>query len=246
MVITFAHLSDLHIDLGERATDRARRLIDAVRPMAGLDAVLVTGDIADHGTPQEYAVVRDLLARFEVPVLTLPGNHDVREHFGPALLARPSPKHELNQAIAVGDTDFLLCDSTIPGQSGGELSGPTLEWLKSALADRDPDRRALIAFHHPPAVLHIPGVDRIRQIGEMRLAGIVSAHPEVAALLCGHAHTGFVTTFAGRPLVGAPGCVSTSRLPVEQRGSYELDSPPGYALHVLDDDGRLVTHFRAL
>jgi 3',5'-cyclic-AMP phosphodiesterase len=240
--MTFGHISDLHIDLGERATARAQRVIDALRPMRELDAVLVTGDIADHGTPPEYEIAAGLLAQFEVPVLVLPGNHDVREAFGPGLLGLPRAGAEINQRVRVGSVDFLLCDSVIPGESGGELSETTLAWLKSALSDREGP--ALVAFHHPPALLHIPFIDRIRQTGEHRLAALVEEHAEVAALICGHAHTAAVTTFAGRPLVVGPGCVSTTRLSVEESGLVDLEGPPGYAIHVLDDEARLTTHFR--
>jgi 3',5'-cyclic-AMP phosphodiesterase len=243
-VITFVHLSDLHIDLGERATARARRLIDVLSPLTGLDAVLVTGDIADHGTPAEYELVAELLAQFEVPVLVLPGNHDVRESFGPGLLGLTPSDTEINQRTRVGEVDFLLCDSVIPGQSGGELSETTLNWLNLSLADGNGP--ALVAFHHPPSVLHIPVIDRIRQTGEQRLAAVLQEHPRVAGVLCGHAHTAAVTTFAGRPLVVGPGCVSTTNLPVQQSPDVvDRQTPPSYALHVLDDDARLVTHFRS-
>ncbi|MCE0534635.1 metallophosphoesterase [Kineosporia rhizophila] len=243
-MITFAHVSDLHIDLGERATERARRLIGRLKAMSGLDAVLVTGDIADHGTAAEYRLVRELLAELQGPVLVLPGNHDVREQFGPALLDRDASADEINQVVPVGDSDFLLCDSTIPGESGGRLSPVTLTWLKEVLAERDPARPAVLAFHHPPAVLHIPSVDAIRQTGEQELADLLDGRPDVVALVCGHAHTAATTTFAGRPLVVGPGCVSTTQLPVLGPEVLEPQAPPGYAIHLLDQDGRLVTHFR--
>ena len=179
-------------------------------------------------------------------MLVLPGNHDVREQFGPGLLGRESSGAEINQLVTIGGTDFLLCDSVIPGQSAGLLSETTLTWLKTALSERDPSRPALVAFHHPPAVLHVPFIDRIRQTGEERLAELLGPHPEVSALICGHAHTAAVTTFAGRLLVVGPGCVSTTCAPVEAAGLIDLEVNPGYALHILGDDARLVTHFRTL
>jgi len=53
-----------------------------------------------------------------------------------------------------------------------------------------------------------------------------------------------VTTFAGRPLLVAPGVVSTLRLPWEREELIDFGPPPGYAFHVLDDDGRITTHYR--
>ena len=105
---------------------------------------------------------------------------------------------------------------------------------------------ALICFHHPPVTLGMPYVDGIRQFGAERLAAVVERHPQVVALLCGHAHTAAVTTFAGRPLVAAPGVVSTSMLPFETDELLDLDQPPMIAFHLLDDDRRLTTHYRAV
>jgi Icc protein len=75
-------------------------------------------------------------------------------------------------------------------------------------------------------------------------------HRNLAAFLCGHAHTPAVTTFAGRPLVIAPGVVSTLRFPWEHRAHPEdyvhLDPPPALAFHVLTDEGQLTTHYRCV
>ena len=80
-----AHVSDIHIgqdfrgDGGARALARTRKVIDYLNAVPGdLDGVLVTGDLADHGTPAEYEIVRELLGTLRVPVLICPGNHDER------------------------------------------------------------------------------------------------------------------------------------------------------------------------
>jgi len=69
-------------------------------------------------------------------------------------------------------------------------------------------------------------------------------HPQVVPVLCGHAHTPAASTFAGRPLLVAPGVVSTLRLPWETANDIDEQMPPALAFHVLDDDGRLTTHYR--
>jgi len=245
-MITFAQISDLHVDLGERAAQRVRRLVSALDPMRALDAVLITGDIADNGTPEQYAQVSQLLSGLRVPVLALPGNHDVRRAFGPGLLGLPAEDTEINRSVPVGPVDFLLCDSVLPGRSEGRLSDATLAWLTAELARRERTRTALLAFHHPPTTLYLPALDPTRQSGADRLAELLTRHPEVVALFSGHVHAGAVTSFAGRPLVCAPGCVSTVRPPVEAAGVADPDAPPGYAVHVLDDQARLVTFFRSV
>jgi len=50
-MVLLAHLSDLHLDGGERAAARAKRVLAFLDGLAcPVDAVLLTGDIADHGT----------------------------------------------------------------------------------------------------------------------------------------------------------------------------------------------------
>ncbi|GAA0900873.1 hypothetical protein GCM10009558_091020 [Virgisporangium aurantiacum] len=91
--------------------------------------------------------------------------------------------------------------------------------------------------------MHDPVIDEIRMLGADRLAALVRRHPRVVALLCGHAHTPAGTTFAGLPLLVAPGVASTIKLPWEPGPRVDVGYPPAIAFHVLED-GRLTTHFR--
>ena len=248
-MLVFAHVSDTHFDGGERARERAERVLAYLNGLPRpLDAVVVTGDIADHGSPDEYREARKVLAT-PYPLITCPGNHDVRDAYREVLLADDGPgggDEPVDRVYRAGGAVFAMCDSTIPGRPDGRLADRTLEWLDGVLTDTPHDTPVFVAFHHPPLVLHAPYVDGIRQSGEDRLAAVLARHPHVAAVLCGHAHTAAATTFAGLPLLVAPGVASTIRLAVEEGGDgpVDRDAPPAVAIHVLGDDGRLVTHYR--
>jgi 3',5'-cyclic-AMP phosphodiesterase len=54
------------------------------------------------------------------------------------------------------------------------------------------------------------------------------------------------STFAGRPLLVAPGVVSTSVLPFENSTPVDFGLPPAIAFHMLAGDRGLTTHFRSL
>ncbi|MEV6904740.1 metallophosphoesterase [Amycolatopsis sp. NPDC051372] len=248
----FAHLSDIHLDGGDRADARTTAVLDYLRALARpVEAVFVTGDLADHGLPEEYRRATELL-KHPAPVLTCPGNHDVREAFREVLLGEPASVAPVNVATDVNGVLVAMCDSTIPGEGAGYLEDATLAWLDEALAAHDGP--AFVAFHHPPVEVGIPLVDAIRQTGEDRLAEVLRRHPRVLALLCGHVHTGAATTFAGVPVRVAPGVVSGGLLPVEpgadrswaEGGPIDLERPPSLLLHVLHDDGRLTTHQRVV
>lgn len=248
--IVIAHVSDLHLDGEQDSIARARAVMDYLEALPyDLDAILVSGDVADHGLPAEYEWARKLLLSRH-PVLVCPGNHDARPAFREALLAEPGSTAPVNQVHRGAGFVVALCDSSVPGRDEGFLEEETLTWLEQVLADTGEDVPVLVAFHHPPVRLHSPFVDAIRLFGEERLAALARRHPHLVAFLCGHAHTPAATTFAGRPVLVAPGVVSTLRLPWEHRAHPDdhvhRDLPPAVAFHVLDDERRLTTHYRVV
>lgn len=247
-MLVLAHLSDIHVDSSPRSAARAQAVMDYLEALPyDLDAVLVTGDLADHGLRSEYRTVGGILDSRH-PVLICPGNHDDRAAYREVLLREPPSTAPINRVARVGHALVALCDSTVPGRSEGLMAAETLDWLESVLDGAPDGTPVLIAFHHPPTLLHHPVIDGIRQFDTERLEELVTRHPAVVALLCGHAHTAAATTFAGRPLLVAPGVVSTLRLPWEKGSEFLLapDLPPALAFHVLDDKGRLTTHYRSV
>ncbi|MGW1503642.1 hypothetical protein ACWCQW_34795 [Streptomyces mirabilis] len=53
-MLVLTHISDLHLDGTRRATERAERMRDSLWELPGrVGALLVTGDIAGHGTEAE-------------------------------------------------------------------------------------------------------------------------------------------------------------------------------------------------
>jgi 3',5'-cyclic-AMP phosphodiesterase len=269
-MIAIAQVSDIHLDGSPERARRARAVMHRLRGgRAPLDAVLVTGDIADHGRPSEYEEARTILSA-PCPVLFLPGNHDERDAFRRGLLsgrdagapgggdgtearlntevppspqAPSTPEAPLNQVHRVAGAVLALCDSVVPGQDGGYLADETLDWLDALLSD-DPGAPALVCLHHYPVPLHTELADTIRLAGEDRLAAVISRHPQVVAVLCGHAHTAAATTFAGRPLLVAPGVLSTGVTPWDVSATADYEAPPAVAYHIIGDDGRLTTHYR--
>jgi len=241
-----AQISDLHLDGSTRATRRATRVMDHLRALPHPpDALLVTGDIADHGTEAEYEEAARLLAA-PFPVLTCPGNHDARPAYRKALLGEAPGDGPVNRVHHVAGTSVLMCDSTIPGRDEGRLDAETLAWIDTTLTELPRDTPALIAFHQPPVELHHPLPDSCMLEEPEALADLLAAHPQVVAILTGHAHTAAASAFAGRPLLVGPAVTWTLRLPWEGDEPADLDQPPGLAFHILSDDHRLTTHYRVV
>jgi 3',5'-cyclic-AMP phosphodiesterase len=244
-VLVIAHVSDVHFDGSDRNIERSARVMEHINALRQpVDVVLVTGDIADHGRASEYEEAAKVLTSPQ-PLLMCPGNHDARGPYREVLLHQPSGDGPINAVHRVGGAVFAMCDSSVPGRNDGYLDDETFAWLEGVVADAG-DAPVFICFHHPPVLLYSPFLDSIRQRGEERLADLVRRSPQVVALLCGHAHTAAATTFAGRPLLVAPGVVSTLRLPWEWEDVIDYSLPPAFAFHVLDDERRLTTHYRVV
>ncbi|MFC8128308.1 metallophosphoesterase [Streptomyces sp. NPDC057302] len=246
MTALLAHISDLHLDGSDRSTRRAEHVMDYLRALPQpVDALLVTGDIADHGAESEYEEAARILAA-PFPVLTCPGNHDARPAYRKALLGLTPDDSPVNEVHHIAGAAILMCDSTIPGRDEGNLDAATLAWIDATLSALPDGTPALIAFHQPPVALHHPLPDAYQLQRPEELAALLEAHPCVTAVLTGHAHTAAATTFAARPLIVGPAITWTLRLPWEGDQPADREQPPGLAFHILDDDHRLTTHYRVL
>ncbi|GAA3213436.1 metallophosphoesterase [Actinocorallia longicatena] len=244
-MLVLAQVSDTHIDGGPRNTERAARVMDHVRGLP-VDAVLITGDIAEHGAAVEYEIAREVLAS-PFPTVLCPGNHDdrarLREAFpDPSGTGRPDAP--VNRALDLDGLSILLADSTVPGEIHGYLDDPTVAWLEEALAERR-DVPTVIGMHHPAAPVGIPYVDRLSLWEPSRLEAVVRRNPQVVAVIAGHAHLAGATGFAGVPLTIAPATVNTALTPAESALEWPVDHdlPPGLALHVWTGS-HLTTHAR--
>jgi predicted MPP superfamily phosphohydrolase len=112
--IRFLHLSDLHLRpqrIRRYDQDHVLRglleFLERDRAAFPLDLIFITGDLAFGGKPEEYALVRELLARLAdatgVPAartFVVPGNHDVDREVGRWLL-RTLPSREAAAAFFV-------------------------------------------------------------------------------------------------------------------------------------------------
>jgi 3',5'-cyclic AMP phosphodiesterase CpdA len=250
-MLTIAHISDTHFGGPADATRRAERVIAHLLAMDPPPDLLVhTGDVADHGLPEEYAEARRVLDAWAGPMVACPGNHDVREAFASGLHdAEVDPVDPLVVVCDAGRARVVLLDSLVPARDGtridhGELAATSCEALDELLAE---DRRpTFVGLHHPPVDLGLGLMAPILLRDPGPLGEVLRRHDHVVALLVGHAHTACATTFAGVPVLVGGGCASTVPLDAEDLPVVWEAAPPTFALHLLHDDGRLTTHWRAL
>jgi 3',5'-cyclic AMP phosphodiesterase CpdA len=249
MTTVVAHVSDTHFGGPPDARARAETVVAHLLSMDPRpDVLLVTGDVADHGLPEEYAEARAVLDAWTGPRLVGTGNHDVRAEFARGLLDREATG-PLVLGLEAADFRILMLDSLVDARDGvridhGEVTPDQLDWLDAQLSADD--KPAFVCLHHPPADIGLGLMAPILLRDPEPLELVVMKHSHVVATLVGHAHTTCATTFAGRPLLIGGGSASTVPLDAEPYPVIWEAGPPTLAFHLLHDDGRLTTHWRAL
>jgi 3',5'-cyclic AMP phosphodiesterase CpdA len=241
-------LSDPHIGADWGDGDPVAMLAAAVESVRALrskpDAVLVSGDLADHAADDEYERVRELLAPLDAPLYVLPGNHDdrtaLRRQFGlPGADGQP-----VQYAADLGLLRLVVLDTTLPGEDRGELDDARLAWLDEALA-QVPATPTLVAMHHPPLSSGIPAMDAIGLPSADRLAlsAVIERHPQVVRIVAGHIHRAIAADLGGRSVLAVPSTYVQARLDFHSDAIQLTAEPPGFAVHALLD-GQLISHIQ--
>jgi 3',5'-cyclic AMP phosphodiesterase CpdA len=207
------------------------------------DAVLVTGDLTDHATDEEYAQAREALAELEAPLHVLPGNRDdrsgLRRHFDVPGGGDGAP---VQYAADVGPLRLVAVDSTRPGADAGELDADRLAWLDATLADA-PDRPTVVAMHHPPVATGLPALDvmGVPPAHREALADVLDRHPQVRRVVGGHLHRMIAGQLGARPVLAVPSTYVQFKLDFEDPEIQLAPHPAGFAVHALVD-GEVVSH----
>jgi len=247
-----AQISDMHVkppgELLYKRIDTAGFLERAVAHVMALDprpdVVLATGDLVDGGKPEEYVLLRRLLAPLAMPVYLIPGNHDARE-----AMREVFPDHAylprngfLQYAIEGLPVRLIALDTLVPGKGHGALCEERLGWLEARLGESD--RPTVLFMHHPPFDCGIDAFDdmKLNQGGD-RLAAIVRRHGNVERVMCGHVHRPIQVRWAGSVASIAPSTAHQATLDLRPGVGFSMTmEPPGLALHQWLPGTGLVTH----
>ena len=235
-----AHLSDPHLDTSQARLNRLTAVLRECVALPVLDAILVTGDLADHGDGEEYEQLFAALPQ-QVPTLVLPGNHDLTDPLRAALRTHGAAP-ELNAALRLPGLHVIGLDSHLDGHDEGVLGTNTLAFARDQLAEGD--EPVVLAMHHPAVPVGHSTMDRYGLQNPTDLAALVKSSSRVVGIFTGHVHTALATTFAGVPLAGAPGIVSTMRLGSRTHPVADTGAMPGLAVHTLEGRSiRTVFHY---
>ena len=224
-----AQVSDPHVMLPDDPmagfVDTASRLRAVVAALQDLprraDVVLFTGDLVNQGRPDEYALVREVMAPLRSRTLVIPGNHDDRAALRSAFADHTELPTAGHLSYVVDDLPLRLVglDTTVPGRDDGELDAERLAWLSDALADGG-GRPTVLFMHHPPAPTGMWWMDYGGLKGREHLRELLAGHPEVIRVLAGHVHRSTTTMWGSTLISTAPSYFYATSAPVA-----DLDDP---------------------
>lgn len=200
---------------------------------AQVDAVVIKGDIADRGLPEQFGFARETFAKIAAPHHAFLGNHDyygrhngAGEVDGYALLGQaPAPR-----AVDLGGWRLVLLETAIPGDHHGVFDGDRLRWLEATLAEtREARTPTLLFMHHQPVPPEhrdaYPNSIGLLPEHSLEFFSAIGANPQVKGVLIGHTHRNRVRRYRAS---GATPFVEVN---------CTKDYPGGWAHYSLFDDG---------
>ncbi|WP_440980754.1 metallophosphoesterase [Shinella sumterensis] len=204
-----AHLTDFHCmpegtKLGGKLDTNALAA-EAVRAVTSSefspDVLVVTGDLTHGADLPAMRAARHAIEQSEIPAFVIPGGHDEYEVFAkvfPEHVTMASAETAVLRDEVVG-THRFVCINTL---GAGELPG----WneAKSQELDRvlaeSPTIPTVVILHHPPFQCRI-AVSTYSRDPEVKWArslhDVISRHPQVKLMPCGHVHRVFQRIWAG-------------------------------------------------
>ena len=259
----FVHFTDTHIQPELGAGEGCTACFDAIRE-SGVDFAVAGGDLvmdaAEQGRARaklQFDMYAEAVRRIEVPVRSVPGNHDVFGTSAKSGVKREDPQFGKKMfADRIGPVyssfdhkgvHFVLLDSIGIGADGsfrGVVDAGQLEWLRSDL-ERVGKRRPVIAVTHVPlvsaAMQIVPDPWKTAEtylVSNSRAVLDVFAGYNLRAVLQGHTHIRENVTYDGCQFITS-GAVCGNWW----KGS-RLGHPEGFAVVTVSGEGDVRWEYR--
>ncbi|HZG34406.1 MAG TPA: metallophosphoesterase [Gaiellaceae bacterium] len=183
------HISDLHFGRGEKpeSVEALAQLICDVEPVL----VIASGDLTHRGTRAQHDRASQFLRTLELPLLTIPGNHDIPYTFPKRFLSpwREFERHWETTEPVFRDEGIVAVglNSVRPWRhQSGRIKPQQIAHARETLRDAPQGAFRIVVLHHH--LLGAPWRSRKKPVAERNtvLAGLVEAGADL--ILAGHIH----------------------------------------------------------
>lgn len=231
--------SDIHFGCEHRQATAAALDYAHTTPA---DLTLITGDVTQHGHPDEFEAAGVWIRAMPEPTFVVVGNHDVPYWNAMARLFWPWRAFETTIGHPAHDHQFLGAALMVRGVTTARGWQARLNWSKGVI-DLDQTRRAaealrqapigalrVLACHHP--LIEMLGAPMTGEVRRGEAAAHIFAEAGVDLIMTGHVHVPFALPIEMSDRYSyAVGCGTLS---LRERGS-----PPGF--NQIDWDSQTIT-----
>jgi len=197
MTTRILHISDLHFG-PPFLTAVGEALLQTI-PSLEPDVIVVSGDLTQRARRDQFEAARQFFDRFpDVPLLIVPGNHDValwrifERLFKPHALYCEIITPDLNPVLKTGNVLLVGLDSTAPRRSisNGRLDQHQLRSCEKIFAKAPEEITRIVVAHHQFA----PGHDRVFDLAMPGARRAIDCFVEqkVEIILGGHLHRSYI------------------------------------------------------
>jgi Icc protein len=216
-MINIVQISDCHVSANEDAIYRGinprETLESLLKPIkaSNPDALLVTGDLAEDGSESAYEYLHQTLEKLNVPMLTVPGNHDRA-----SVQKRYFPNTPVDQAIVfdLPGWQLVLLNSVIEKEVPGTLTDSMIKSLESVVLKSNLPK--IVVLHHQAVLCGSPWIDRFPLLNPEKLKFCLDENTNIKAVLWGHIHQEFSAQHGQARLLGAPSTAANSQTRCEK------------------------------
>ncbi len=241
--IRILHLTDPHLFAdklgalrGVQTSVSLKHVLKAYRRHGWLaDMAVCTGDIVQDDSAKAYERFRKKLSKLGLPVVCVPGNHDVRPLMQEKLSDAP-----FSYCPDVRDGNWLLTcvDSCVDGRAGGRIGKRELDRFNKTFAATDAEHVAVF-IHHPPVIMGSAWLDSVGLEDAAIFMTAVAEQPKLRSVVFGHVHQEYDHVHGTVRVLGTP---STCRQFKPGSDEFDVDDrPPAYRRISLFPDGSVDT-----
>ena len=144
----FFIINDLHVVDNDCGKWLERVVASMNAQKAKPEFCIIAGDLVDDGTPDQYAIVKDVFKTLGLPIYTIPGNHDYTKKLDRSPYEDACPK-SLNYTFDHKGWQFVALDSTDGTKAKAAILKPTLDYVDATLPKLDKSKPTLLVTHFP-------------------------------------------------------------------------------------------------
>ncbi|MBR3212922.1 MAG: metallophosphoesterase, partial [Methanosphaera sp.] len=155
------HMSDIHAGFAEFREDILLRAINQINKLHP-DAVVISGDITDHGYYREFVKVKEYIDLIDSPTIIIPGNHDAR-NIGDEVFEEIIGSRDSTLELKDSNIKIIGLDSSVPDLGHGKIGRLQRKFLETEIRDaKERDMFIIITVHHH--IIPVPNTGRERNV----------------------------------------------------------------------------------